>query len=171
MCASPLSFLRAGPPPPRVALLSDAVFFTRVVPVPATATALEVAAQVELALEALSPFPIAQLYHGHFWKPGLDRAFVFAAYRRRFTVEQTKEWPDAKLVLPAFASVFGADVAPATTVILTAPEGFTAVHWEMAAAPSRVLFRAVATDASPEERAAARDELVRAIGGSRVVVD
>ena len=97
--AASLHAFRAGPPPPRVALLADEVFFTRVVPVVPGATAAEVAAQVELALESLSPFPIAQLYHGHFWKPGLDRAFVFAAYRRRFTVEQTEAWPRAQLQL------------------------------------------------------------------------
>lgn len=171
MCASPLSFLRAGPPPPRIALLSDAVFFTRVIPVVAGATAAEVAAQVELALEALSPFPVAQLYHGHYWKPGLDRAFVFAAYRRRFTSEQTKEWPQDQLVLPAFAAVFGANVAPATTLVLEAPGGFTAVHWESGAMPARVLFHSLAPEATPEERVLARDELLRAIGGSKVVVD
>ena len=37
MCASPLEFLRAGPPPPRVALLPDALFFSRTVPVLAEA--------------------------------------------------------------------------------------------------------------------------------------
>jgi hypothetical protein len=171
MCASPLSLFRSGPPPPRVALLSDAVFFTRVIPVAPNATASEVAAQVELALEAISPFPIAQLYHGHFWKPGLDRAFVFASYRRRFTSEQTAAWPQAELVLPAFAALFGAQVAPATTIILEGERGFTAVHWENPTMPSRVLFRAVAEEATPEERAAAREELVRSVGGSKAVID
>ncbi|MEO7414561.1 MAG: hypothetical protein ABIZ81_14510 [Opitutaceae bacterium] len=171
MCASLLSFFRAGPPAPRIALLSDAVFFTRLVPVVSTASEAEVAAQVELAIEALSPFPIAQLYHGHYWKPGLDRAFVFASYRRRFTAEQTAQWPLAQLVLPTFATVFGAEVAPATTLILAAPEGFTAVHWDSAAMPSRVLFQPVSAEATPEERALAREELVRAVGGSKKVVD
>jgi hypothetical protein len=172
MRVSPLALLRAGPPPPRVALLSDAVFFTRLVPVLATATAAEVAAQVELALEALSPFPVAQIYHGHYWKPGLNQAFVFASYRRRFPAEQTKSWPQAEVVLPVFASVFGAEVAPATTLMLAAPEGLTAVHWgESNTMPSRVLFRALAAEATPEERVQARDELLRAIGGSKTVVD
>ena len=61
-------------PPPKVVLLPDAQFFTRVVPVEGVATAAEVAAQVELALEALAPFPLAQMYHGHFWKPGAKHA-------------------------------------------------------------------------------------------------
>ena len=68
MSASPLSFLRAGPPPPTVALLPDALFFTRAVPITTGATAAEAAAQIELALEAVSPFPLAQLYYGWFWQ-------------------------------------------------------------------------------------------------------
>src|SRR5436190_23391930 len=103
MCASPFSFLRAGPTAPRIAVLPDAMFFTRTVPVAAAATAAQVSAQVELALEALSPFPVAQLYHGYYWKPGLDRALIFASYRRRFTTEQTAGWGAAELVVPAFA--------------------------------------------------------------------
>src|SRR5438874_170651 len=100
MCASLLSFLRSGPPPPKVALLPDALFFTRAVAIAAGATSAEAAAQVELALEALSPFPLAQLYYGSFWVPGAEHAFVFAAYRRRFTAEQTAAWTEAEYVLP-----------------------------------------------------------------------
>jgi hypothetical protein len=168
---SPFSFLRAGPPPPSVALLPDAMFFTRTVPVATGATAAEVTAQVELALEALSPFPVTQLYHGHFWKPGADRAFVFASYRRRFTTEQTSAWAGAELVLPVFAATFGAEVTPATTLILAAPEGLTAVYWENGSIPAKVLFRPLLPEATDEDRARLRDELVRAVGGSKSVVD
>ena len=92
MCASPLSLLRAGPPPPKVAFLPDALFFTRSVPVTKDATPTEAAAQAELALEGLSPFPLAQLYYGWFWVPGAERALVFGSYRRRFTTEQSAAW-------------------------------------------------------------------------------
>ena len=118
MCASPLDFLRAGPPPPRVAVLPDAVFFSRTIPVAAGASTAEVVGQVGLALEALSPFPLAQLYFGYYLPPGADRALAFAAYRRRFTAEQLAEWNGAELVLPAFAAVLGCDAQPATTVVL-----------------------------------------------------
>src|SRR3954463_5404983 len=101
MCASPLSFLKNGPPPPKVVLLPDALFFSRAVPIAGGATAPEVAAQVELAIEAISPFPLPQLYYGWTWQPGADHAFAYAAYRRRFTSEQTATWTDAELVLPA----------------------------------------------------------------------
>jgi hypothetical protein len=86
MCASPLSFLRSGPPPPKVALLRDAVFFSRAVAVPAGATRAEVVSLVGLALEGLSPFPLAQLYYGYFWPEGATQVLAYASYRRRFTV-------------------------------------------------------------------------------------
>jgi hypothetical protein len=171
MCASPFNFLRAGPPPPRVALLPDALFFTRAVPVLAGATPAEAAAQVELALEASSPFPLAHLYYGWFWTPGAEVALIFAAYRRRFTTEQTAAWEGAELVLPAFAAVIGAHLEPATTVILHSPEGVTAVHWEQGPVPQKVLFRALAAEPTPEDRSAARDELLRIFEGSRKVIE
>lgn len=171
MCASPLKLLRAGPPPPKVALLPDALFFTRAVPIAAGATAAEATQQVELALEAVSPFPLAQLYYGWFWQPGAEHAFVFAAYRRRFTSDQTSEWAGAELVLPASVALFGAEVQPATTVVLHAPEGMTAIHWETAGVPTRVLFRPLDPEASDEERDRLRNELVSAMGGSKTVVD
>ena len=105
--ASILSFLRAGPPPPRVALLPDSAFFTRAVPVPEGAQPAEVAAAVELGLEAASPFPLAQLYHGWYWRPGSPHALAFAAYRRRFSADEVATWADAELVLPAFAATLG----------------------------------------------------------------
>ncbi len=171
MSASSLNFLRAGPPPPKVALLPDALFFTRAVPISAGATPAEAAAQVELALEAVSPFPLAQLYYGWFWAPGAEQAFVFAAYRRRFTSDQIALWDGAELVMPAFAALVGAEVAPATTIVLTSPEGLTAIHWEQTPVPSNVLFRPMEPDATEEARAQARDELLRAFDGSRQVVD
>lgn len=171
MCASPLSLLRAGPPPPKVALLPDAMFFTRAVPISPGASAAEAASQVELALEAVSPFPLAQLYYGWFWVPGAENAFVFAAYRRRFTTDQASEWGDAELVLPSFGAVLGAKVEPATTVLLTGAEGITAVYWEAGPVPAKVLFVPIELEATEEERTRVREDLLRAIGGSKTVID
>lgn len=163
--------LRGGPPPPKVAFLPDALFFTRAVPIAPGAAPAEAAAQIELALEGISPFPLAQLYYGWFWAPGAERAFVFAAYRRRFTIEQTAGWEGAELVLPAFAALLGGRLGPATTLMLASPEGITAVHWDAGPVPAKVLFRPVATEATDDERAQARAELLRAVGGSKTVVD
>jgi hypothetical protein len=168
---SPFRFLRAGPPSPKVALLPDALFFTRLVSVTKGATPAEAAAQLELALEGISPFPLAQLYYGWFWVPGAEHAMAFASYRRRFTNDQTAEWERAELVLPAFASVLGADVAPATTIVLNAPDGLTAVHWGEAPVAEKIVFRPLGPDATDEERTRVRDELLRQIGGSKAVID
>ena len=164
-------FLRSGPPPPKVALLPDALFFTRSVPIAAGATPAEAAAQVELALEAMSPFPLAQLYYGWFWSAGVEHAFVFAAYRRRFTTDQTAEWAGAELVVPAFCAVLGAKVEPATTIVLNAADSLTAVHWEAGPVPAKVLVRTLEPETTDEVRAQVRDELLRAVGGSRTIID
>jgi hypothetical protein len=114
---------------------------------------------------------VAQLYHGFYWVPGSDRALVFAAYRRRFTAEQAAEWAGAELVLPAFASVLGAEVQAATTIVLSSPEGLTAVHWGAAGAvPTDVWCRRLADGATDEDRAAARAALLRRVE-SRAIID
>jgi hypothetical protein len=181
MAASLLDALRAGPPPPKVAILPDGLFFTRALPVTVGATPAEAAAQVELALEAVSPFPLAQLYYGYYWTPGADHAFVFAAYRRRFTTDQAAAWAGAELVMPAFASLFGARVEPATTIVLASPEGLTAVHWAAGPVPTAVHFRPfppAPTEETEEalaqaaaQRARVREELLRACDGSKHVID
>jgi hypothetical protein len=171
MCASPFDFLRSGPPPPNVVILPDAVFFSRAIPVRADASRDEVVAGVGLALEALSPFPVAQLYCGYFWAPGATRALAFAAYRRRFTAEQVEGWNGAQHVLPAFAAILGAGFTSATTVILGAPEGLTAVHWDQGPVPALVLHRPLQAGATEEERSQTRAELIKACGDTLKVVD
>ena len=91
MTLSPANFLPAGARAPKVVLLPDALFFARAFPTTPGATAAEAATQAELALEGLSPFPPAQLFHGYFRAPGAERVLVFAAYRRRLTREQLAE--------------------------------------------------------------------------------
>jgi hypothetical protein len=171
MSASPLAFLRATPPAPKVVVLPDALFFTRSVPVPAAAGAAEVATLVELALEAASPFPVAQLYYGWRRAEGTDQALVFAAYRRRFTAEQIAEWDGADLVLPGLAVLAGAAVEPGTTVIVTSTEGYTGLHWTVAGAPTRVISLPVASDATEADRAAVREDLIRRMGGTKTLLD
>jgi hypothetical protein len=171
MKASLLKFLKSGPPPPRVMLLPDHRFFVRSLAVAEGTTAAEVGAQVELALETLSPFPPAQLYYGYFWLPGSTHALVFAAYRKRFTMEQTAEWGGAELVAPASAALFAIVHKPATTLLMPSADGLTAIYWDSSAVPSLVLTRSLAVDATDADRAQARDELLHAAGGSRTVID
>jgi hypothetical protein len=187
--ASPLSFFRNGPPPPKLALLSDALFFTHVVAISDDAAAATsqparsgflgrvkaepagVGAQVELALEALSPCLLNQLYYGYYWVPGSRKALVFAAYRRRFTAEQTAAWQGAEIVTPAFAALLGAGAAPDATWVLSAAEGMTAIRWDDGPVPGQVLFRPVAPEAGDEERGGVRAALLRAIGAGNSVLD
>lgn len=170
MCASPFKFLRTAPRPPKVVLLPSGLFFTRSIPVVAGGPN-EVAAQVELALEANSPFPLAQLYYGWFARPGADRAFVFAAYRRRFTADQMAEWEGAEVVMPAFAAAFGANLEPATTVLMAEADGLTALGWDDPGMPSRVLTRPIGPEADDATRERAKSELLAAMGGSKTVID
>ena len=172
--ASPFKFFTDGPPPPKVMLLPDALFFSRSIPVASTATeadaqVTEVGGQVELAFEALAPFPLAQLYHGYFWTPGSATALAFAAYRRRFTTEQTAAWAGAELIIPTFAAMLHAHAEPATTALLASPEGLTAVHWGGGPVPSRIVFRPLAAEATEEERVATRDALLRSFESKHVI--
>ena len=165
-----LKTLKSGPPAPKVVLLPDALFFTRAIPIAAGTSAADVAAQVELALETLSPFPPAQLYHGYYWPAGATSALVFAAYRRRFTSEQVAEWDDAELVLPAFAAMLGGAAAPGATLVVPSPGGLSAIYWSDGPVPGRVAFRPLAPEADDAERAAARDELLQAVPAAQRTV-
>jgi hypothetical protein len=175
MCASPFKFFTDGPPAPKVAFLPNALFFSRSIPVGSqvvdpAAHAAEIGMQVELAFEALAPFPLAQLYHGYFWTEGAPSALAFAAYRRRFTTEQIETWHGAELVIPSFAALLHAPAAPGTTAILTSPEGLTAIHWGSGPVASRIVFRPLAGEATDEERVATREALLRTFE-SKIIVD
>jgi hypothetical protein len=154
-----------------VVLVPDAVFFSRSIAVAAGASGADVVSQVGIALEALSPFPLAQLYHGYYWPEGDPRALAFAAYRRRFTADQLAEWSGAEHVMPAFAAILGCDAGAGTTVVLSAADGLTAVHWDEGRVPSVVLHHPLAADATEEARAQARARLIGSTGGARKVLD
>lgn len=161
--------------PARVcALLPDDRFFAVAVPVETGEAAGPVAAQVELALEASSPFPLAQLYYGFFTRPGATRALAYATYRRRFTAEESAAWGSADLVLPTFAALLSVNPPPAgaTTWLIAAGSGLTAVHFDDdSGVPAVVRTAGWPEEASDADRAAARDGLLRSLPGSRTVVD
>jgi hypothetical protein len=171
MTASLLKSFQFGPAAPRVVLLPDHRFFVRSVPVAEAATTEDVAGQVELALETLSPFPPAQLYHGYFWTAGSSHALIFASYRKRFSSEQTAEWGNAELVIPSFATLAAVEHQPATTLIVPSAEGMTAIHWANGAVPSRVIAQMLPAEADEAQRTQARDTMLKAAGESRAVID
>jgi hypothetical protein len=152
-------------PPRQVVLLSDALFFMRSVPVTEGASAAEVAAQAELAVEALAPFPIAQLYYGHYWLPGAAHALIYAAYRKRFTADEVGMWADAEAVLPAFVTVLNKAAVPSPATVLIAPgaAGFTGLYFsDGSGVPTQVRVEPFVGEATEEERAAARERLLAA---------
>jgi hypothetical protein len=160
------------PPPRKVAILSPSHFFVRAVPVTEGAAAAEVAGQVELALEVAAPFPLAQLYYGHHWKPGALHALVFAAYRKRFTAEEVENWSDAEVVLPAFATVLKESPQPATALLLSAPDSLTGVYYgDASGVPAQVRVAPIPAEATEAERVALRDTLLRSFAGTLHVID
>jgi hypothetical protein len=146
------------------------MFFTRSIPIGAASTQADATAQVELALETLSPFPPTQLYHGFYWPPGADRAFVFAAYRRRFTNEQLNAWEGAELVLPSFAALMAGDVRGDTTLIYPSADGLTAIYWDKSPVPAKIVFTPMLPTASEDDWTRARAQLIGAAPNNRDIV-
>jgi len=155
-----LAFLKSAPQAPRVVLLPDACFFCRNVPVEEGPQAAPIAAQIELVLETIAPFPLHQLNRGYFWLPGSREALVFAAYRRRFTQDQIQAWREAEWVAPSFCALLGLKPKVATTVLYSRDETLTAVSWGKTPVPSQVLVRPLPTDCSPEQLAQIKDGLL-----------
>lgn len=96
----------SAPPASGVILLPGDKFFLRRIPL---APDGDPAPQIELALEALSPFPPAQLFSGWVVAPDRRHAVLYAAYRRHFSPEETAAWPEADAVLPDFIAWLSAE--------------------------------------------------------------
>jgi hypothetical protein len=116
------------------------------------------AAQVELALEELSPFPAGQLFFGFRTDASRTHALVFAAYRRNFTPEETAAWSGAAAVLPDFAVWLGAGSVPAAGISLREQGGLLeAVAWDgQGTLPAALLVRPGGADGRDELVAEAR---------------
>jgi hypothetical protein len=144
----------------KAVLLPDHAFFLRVVPLAAGTPPADVPGQVELALEGLSPFSVAQLCYGYYFRPEAGRMLVYAAYRRRFTVEDAEAWEEADAILPVFAACLGLAPAEPAALLVTGPDFVTAIGWDgRDAVPAMVRTRMVAADASAADRAAVRADL------------
>ncbi len=156
----------SAPATKKVVLLPDHAFFVRVVPLPPGTAAAAVPAQVELALEGLSPFPVAHLCYGYFHRPGSSRILTYAAYRRRFTVEDASQWAEADAVLPAFAAWLGASTGGPLALVVKGPDYVTALGWDGAdPVPGVVATRQIAADAPDADRAAAQAAVTASLRG------
>lgn len=174
MSLSSLKRFLPSAPPRQVVLVSDTLFFMRSVPVTEGATAADVAAQAELAVEALAPFPIAQLYYGHVWQAGATHALIYAAYRKRFTAEDVEQWAGAEAVLPSFVTVLNKDAAPAPATVMIVPgaTGVTGLYFaDASGVPTQVRVESLLAEATDEDRAAARERLLAAFPEKYHVVD
>jgi hypothetical protein len=169
MSTSLIDILKSGTPAPKVVLLPDSCFFVRSVSLDAQNA--DIAGQVELALEGLSPFPVPQLLHGHHTSEPATRALVFAAYRRRFTVDEVDAWVQADWVAPLFAPFLHHRAEPGTTIMYPSSGYLTAVHWDAEAFPSLVSALPVPEDADEAARAALRSQLLAGIGGTLKLVE
>lgn len=148
----------ARAPAEAVVLAPSGRFFVRTVPITLPATPAEVASQVELALETLSPFPVAQLYQGHLWREGAAQAVVFAAYRRRFSAEELEAWAEAAWVVPTVAVAATAPGEPGLSVLFPDGGALCGLHWSSAEAlPTHVIVEPLPPEATPEEVARASE--------------
>ena len=174
MSLSSLKRFLPSPPPRQVVLLSDAHFFVRAVPVTEGALAADVAAQAELAVESLAPFPLAQLYYGHHWLPGADHAFIYAAYRKRFTADEVATWAGAEVVLPSFIAVLRKTELPKPATVLVVPgaSGVTGLYFaDASGVPTQVRVESLSAEATDADRAAAHDAVQAAFPEKFHVID
>ena len=157
-------FLPAAPPR-HIVRVADALFFVRSVAVADGTSAADVAAQAELAIEALAPFPVAQLYYGHYWKAGAKSVLIYAAYRKRFTADEVATWVDAEVVLPNFVTVLNGIPAPlpATAVLVPGASSVTGLYFaDGSGVPSQVRVEPLPVEATEADRDAARAALLGA---------
>lgn len=158
-----------SPGAPGLILLPSDRFFVRAVPLAAGA---DVAAQVELAVESLAPFPLGQLYYGFLPAAAGGQALVFAAYRKRFSVAETAEWGPASAVVPAFLIQLG-EPPPTPVIRLCAePRTITALAWDGAnSLPVAVLAREADPPSDPALRAALVAEIRTRTGLATATVE
>jgi hypothetical protein len=174
MSLSSLKRFLPKPPPRHVVLLPDTLFFVRSVPVTEGATAPDVAAQAELAVESLSPFPVAQLYYGHHWQPGSNHTLVYAAYRKRLTAEEVEAWSEAEAVLPSFVTVLrkGEAPAPATAVVVPGAGSVTGLYFaDAGGVPTAVRVESLIAEATDADRDAAREAVLAAFPEKLKVIE
>jgi hypothetical protein len=128
------------------------------------------AAQVELALEESSPFPLAQLYYGFVTGPDRKIALAFAAYRRRFANEELADWPASAVVLPEFLALIGPPPAEPQVVLQVHPAGIYGVAWDgRASLPVAVICKSI-PDSSEAQQAELMQELRRRAGSGEIPV-
>ena len=123
---SPLSRLFKDAKPQEAAMLPGNRFFVRRLSVEGE----DVPGQVNLALEAISPFPLEQMLVGFVMSADGKQALAYAAHRRRFTAEESFAWPEDCQVVPEFLALCGHRPAADGVVVHRGDERLTALAWK-----------------------------------------
>ena len=118
------------------ALLPGNRFFVRLIELEPE----NIASQVSLAIETVSPFPSEQMLMGYITSGDNKWALAYAAHRRRFTPEESFAWPDDCQVIPEFLALLGQRPDRGGILIHEGPDLLTALAWnENQPLPSCVL--------------------------------
>lgn len=146
--------------PPAVVFAPGSTFFVRCLDLPAEIDPSEVGGFVELSLEDLSPFATEQLYYGYLLAESGDAVFVYAAYRRRFDPETTRNWADQAFVVPDFLPLLGRTFEEDTTVFFeTAGEQTVMAFRAGRSVPTDLIARPVPETEDEVELATWREEV------------
>ena len=113
-----------------VVLVPDPPFFWRSVDLPEGLKDSELAEFLEVTLEQWSPFPLHQIFWGHYRPAGARRVLLFAAYRKRIEDLVGDSLEEADLVAPAVCSVLGMGEEKEKRLLLRFGEGLTLVVWD-----------------------------------------
>ena len=153
---SPFTRAFTGPKPQEAAMLPGNRFFVRRLSVEGE----DVPGQVNLALEAISPFPLEQMLVGFVTSADGKQVLAYAAHRRRFTAEESFAWPEDCQVVPEFLALCGHRPTADAIIVHRGDERLTALAWK--AGDELPLAIVVAELADADEAGIAREAAVRA---------
>ena len=153
---SPLSRLFKDAKPQEAAMLPGNRFFVRRL----TVEGEDVPGQVNLALEAISPFPLEQMLVGFVTSADGKQVLAYAAHRRRFTAEESFAWPEDCQVVPEFFALCGHRPTADAIIVHRGDERLTALAWK--AGDELPLAIVVAELADADEAGIAREAAARA---------
>jgi len=143
-------WLPKPPPIPAVLLPADRFFVLRLELDPAA----EPRPQVELALEAASPFPANQLLLGLVRGADGRSALAYAAHKRRFTAEETASWPASSPVVPEFLALLGHRPEAGGVVLHRSADRTLALAWRPGESLPAAVICLASEDGSPGQAAA-----------------
>lgn len=126
MTQSALTQLFRGPKPQEAAMLPGNRFFVRRLGIEGE----DAPGQVNLALEAISPFPLEQMLVGFVSSADGRQVLAYAAHRRRFTAEESFAWPADCQVVPEFLALCGYRPAGDGIIVHRGEERLTALAWK-----------------------------------------